>query len=1154
MIVVFRRGFIILTIILSRFVQAAEILESLKTLKIVQPFDGDNTSPVTDIGPIAMSRHLETTPETHGKAAQTAIAPPKNKKKMKQTVKMVVMVRKPKKKPKRNAKMYNKKIAIRRPRPVRQRPLQMNIFSSSRKSYMKTSKSKKQMSRSKGKGFVPRPRVRMRPPRRSPTYRPPYRPSGTLPTMLPTLSPQTTATPTNSPANDVPSASPTTSSPVGGPSPTEQPTVPPTNSPTNLPTTGSPVSPSTTIQPTANPAETQPSIPPTNEPTAVPLVSPTSVPTGVPLSDSSPTNVPTDEPLALTEEPTGNPASEQLPTDIPTGTPTSRPTNVPSSIPSSVPTEVSDETSNPTEQPAASPPGTEGFFAARMAPATDGQSSNLFVQSGDISGPQDVMCGAIQAVLAHPLNPDICFAGSTNGGVWRTLSCTSDIPEWQPLSNDWESSSVSHMVFDMSDETYNTILVGIGRRSAFFRNGGPHVGLYYTQNALAPEPEWTLLDNSAGEIGFKSFAVGFRDVFARGDLMMAAAYISDQNLCPQLGIFLSRDRGATWTNVLLGQGLALASDPKDDDRFYATMAFRSVCGDFGDGEGTYTSSDGGETWTDVSSVAGRAPLLEGELNNAKLSIHSASEGPSRVWSAYLKNGQAYSIAYSDNFGSDWTVMDDVVTQAPEGGSTNTLNPREKPGGQGNIHFSLLVNPTNPNEIYVGGDRQACFNETVCFPTPNEVGATGFTGRLFRGDASVEPTGGINSPQWEHMTDSDEIGIFPEGGTANSSAPHADSRDMAFRPDGVLLEGNDGGIVIRTSPSDNEGDWFGVCGDLQAYEVHHVAYDPSLKLILFGNQDIGNILGSIEDPGGFAVSLGDGNICMIDHTSDLDVTYFFFGSQRLRLFFRLGVEKETEDVAEFITIVLPGLESSFATPGAMNPAKSEQFALERDAFTVLITSDRGNTFDSILTSIAITAMAFSGNGESLYISGENEIGRCSPEFLLCGTVNFFVGVNYIRNLQVDPNDEEHVYALSTFSTEDLRGVQVIESTDGGNSWFEITDTTIGESGAGGSLSFIQKDSVDKVIVGTSSGIFIRNLDDDGWIVLATGLPVVPVMEIVYDVTDDLLVIATLGRGVWLLEEASVAAATALATGTAATSVTKQHSRIRGTYRRPRGEKN
>jgi hypothetical protein len=179
------------------------------------------------------------------------------------------------------------------------------------------------------------------------------------------------------------------------------------------------------------------------------------------------------------------------------------------------------------------------------------------------------------------------------------------------------------------------------------------------------------------------------------------------------------------------------------------------------------------------------------------------------------------------------MMDDI--QTPNGNGTDGLIPvdgvhiveregaeinddgakLEMFGGQGEFHFSIMGSPFDKDTVYAGGDTQLA-------PFPNFVGAMQYSGRLFRGNASVESDmqdDEIVSPQWEHMTDWNNVTEIPGGGTASGSAPHADARDFAFRADGNLLNANDGGIAVRTSPSTNDGDWYGICGTMQNFEAH-----------------------------------------------------------------------------------------------------------------------------------------------------------------------------------------------------------------------------------------------------------------------------------------------------------------------------------------------
>ncbi|MFV1967357.1 MAG: beta-propeller fold lactonase family protein, partial [Pirellulaceae bacterium] len=218
----------------------------------------------------------------------------------------------------------------------------------------------------------------------------------------------------------------------------------------------------------------------------------------------------------------------------------------------------------------------------------------------------------------------------------------------------------------------------------------------------------------------------------------------------------------------------------------------------------------------------------------------------------VTNAQQFELDGSSGSGDGYT---------PGTGSFQKLvgtSPRQKPGSQGFIHFSIAVDPTTPTTLYVGGDRQD--SADAFWSGPNFIGANGFTGNLWRGDTTVAGTGlpqDVPSPQWEHLTDSDSISQIPDGGTANSSAPHADSREIVFDANGNLIEVNDGGIYRRTNPTDNTGDWFSLNGSIEVTEMHDVAYDANSNIIISGNQDNSTTFQSV--PGSkIWINLGGGD--------------------------------------------------------------------------------------------------------------------------------------------------------------------------------------------------------------------------------------------------------------------------------------------------------
>ena len=342
------------------------------------------------------------------------------------------------------------------------------------------------------------------------------------------------------------------------------------------------------------------------------------------------------------------------------------------------------------------------------------------------------------------------------------------------------------------------------------------------------------------------------------------------------------------------------ANPSTLDLFYAAV----------EAQGVYRSTDGGASWTLISTGPSARPLEEAiqgkgsAPDDANVEMSVSADG--RLWVAAIAQGHLQFLGYTDSPLADpptWTGMDfpgfpgsggaitgvwnttPIVVEAPDHGLTlpierddppgvalliedvtgttaangvftavwaipgadeaNTLaaadrenrfiladsagngeyagggswrefsglNPDAVAGGQGDIHFSIAAHPTDSSVIFSGGDRQ----ERLGGEFPNLIGANTFTGNLWRGDAGTLPANTVPSPQWSHLTHSQVMAI-PLGGTASSTAPHADSREMTFDAAGDLIEVDDGGVYRRTSPEDFNGDWSSLTGDLQVTDA------------------------------------------------------------------------------------------------------------------------------------------------------------------------------------------------------------------------------------------------------------------------------------------------------------------------------------------------
>ncbi|MGE3819545.1 MAG: WD40/YVTN/BNR-like repeat-containing protein, partial [Isosphaeraceae bacterium] len=471
------------------------------------------------------------------------------------------------------------------------------------------------------------------------------------------------------------------------------------------------------------------------------------------------------------------------------------------------------------------------WTAQGPAPILNGQVEGMAAQSNPVAG-------AIHTVVAHPTDPNTLWVGSVNGGVWKTMNASSASPNWTPLTDYLPNQSIGALTLDPTDGSNNTILAGYGNNSSLGLSSGALQGVIRSTDGGT---SWTQL----GTAFFNG--QGITGLAARGNQILVTTSpfgsVSGQ-------VSRSTDAGLTWSNVSgtgglpAGAAFDLAEDLTSLNRFYVSTT-----------TGIFRTTDGGVNWTNItpvgSLIGGTTNNLELSVGRTTGTLFAAVVNNGRVATMWRTTNQGATwqqldvpevvettvnnvtgatnaapiVITSVNHGQntndrvritgvtgntaangDWTITrltantfslnGSVGNGAYGGGGTwqalQGLQPREHPGGQGIIHLSILADPTNTNILYVGGDRQPLNNGSLSGGFPNAIGATNFTGRLFRGDAS-QPSGSQWTPLTHNFSDPDGVGVGQPG-----TAPHADSRDMVFDAAGNLVQVDDGGVYKRSS--------------------------------------------------------------------------------------------------------------------------------------------------------------------------------------------------------------------------------------------------------------------------------------------------------------------------------------------------------------------
>ncbi len=694
------------------------------------------------------------------------------------------------------------------------------------------------------------------------------------------------------------------------------------------------------------------------------------------------------------------------------------------------------------------------------------------------------------------------------------------------------------MAMDPNDAS--RLVAGIGRYSAF-ADGGPLNGLILTEDAGA---SWQVIKDP--------LLVGrnISGVSINGDLIVVSAgggnFYNDP--APSGGLFRSTDGGATWENIELFPRNAnfpdepvgfevfdLAADPTDAQRYYAGVA----------DEGIFRTDDGGKNWSNVTAGDARIDQLlqivdtnNLDLNNLEMAV--ANNG--RIYAAIISVGQPLYIGYSDSFGGSWTEMDIPLTMEATG--VVGVSPRPKAGGQGNIHFSIAADPNDPYTVYVGGDRQ---DGDLSFQSGNSIGARQFSGKLFRGDTRQDPIGNVLDPngfipfngyslQWEHLTHSNLITDMPEGGTRRGSSPHADSREIAFDANGMMIEVDDGGIYRRTSPLTNQGDWYSLNGDLQVTEVHDIAYDSNSNILVGGSQDNGaiqqlasnnkrwediEVINQSIDGVVIRSSPGDGGDVAVDDTSIPGHSIRYISSQTLTFFRRQVYDAKNNLISE--DLLTPNIVGNFVTPVVLNANIPSRIVIG-GSFGIFESFDRGDSFREIfgpdnvsfgVLGLAQMAVEYGGhrngtaNPSVLYVGSDGEVFvRTQQTANLRLTRAQFPG-GFVRDIGLDTSDWANAYVI------DRDDIYV--TSNAGDSWKKITGN-IHTAGGGElrSVEFVRKGSGQGlVVVGTNAGAFVTSDSNPGHWTEVGNLPNAPVFDMEYDVADDVLAVGTMGRGAYLL---------------------------------------
>src|SRR5262245_54773661 len=698
--------------------------------------------------------------------------------------------------------------------------------------------------------------------------------------------------------------------------------------------------------------------------------------------------------------------------------------------------------------------------------------------------------------------PNIYYAGAASGGIFKT---TDGGTHWQPIFDDQPVSSIGSLAVAPSDP--NIVWAGTGE--AWIRS---HIsvgaGIYKSTDA---GKTWSLMGlEKTGRIG--RVVIDPRDP----NIVFAAALGHAYGPQPERGIFRTTDGGKTWERVLYVDEYTgcsdIAIDPNNPLILFAGMwpleihTWGRESG--GPGSGLFKSTDGGATWRRLT---GRGLPTR---TTGKVAIAIARTNSNRVY-ALIETGDGVPLKGQEtDRGKLW--------RSDDGGENWRLVSYDRNlGGRTHYYFRMAVAPDNENETYY---------LTASFAVSLDGGETS------RVAAFANSPGGDNHDIWIDPTNPNRMAVA-----------------------------NDGGVSISV----NRGRaWERI--QLPIAQMYHVTVDNEIPYYIYGNKQDGP---STRGPsntrdGGFgggggggiprsawhSVAGGESGWATPDPVDNNIIWSSASGSGSVggiveRFDLRNGQARNVE-VWPDQTNGWPAAELKYrfiwTLPLTSSPHDNNKIYVGSQY--VHQTTDGGQSWQLIspdLTTNDKSKQGFSGGltGDNIGVEYASVVfaiaeSRLEKGLIWAGTNDGLVQItrdggknwtNVTKNIPGLPpwgtvsNIEPSRYAAGTaYITVDFHQVNnrdpfVYKTSDYGKTWKAITGGIPRSM-----LSYahcIREDPVRRglLYLGTENALYVSFDDGENWQPLQSNLPHAPVYWIAVQEHFNDLVVATYGRGFWILDD-------------------------------------